>query len=95
MEKDLFGKALVDYLNGNHSEDIITSTNISEDDVLPLPYLFRSFKEMPELEQKALKNYYLKKELAKLVHRIVNGIGYKKTFPKYTLYFEFMRVFSF
>lgn len=53
--KDLFGKALLDYLNGRYTEDIITSTNISEDDELPLPYLFRDFKTMPKLEQKALK----------------------------------------
>ena len=53
--KDLFGKALLDYYNGNYTEDIITSTNISDEDELPLPYLFRSFKDMPKLEQKALK----------------------------------------
>ncbi len=53
--KDLFGNALLDYQNGNYSEDIITSTNISDVDVLPLPYLFRDFKDMPKLEQKALK----------------------------------------
>ena len=53
--KDLFGKALLDYQNGNYTEDIITSTSISDEDDLPLPYLFRSFKEMPKLEQKALK----------------------------------------
>ena len=53
--KDLFGKALLDYQNGRYTEDIITSTNISEEDDLPLPYLFREFKEMPKLEQKALK----------------------------------------
>jgi 2-polyprenyl-3-methyl-5-hydroxy-6-metoxy-1,4-benzoquinol methylase len=53
--KDLFGKALLDYQNGNYTEDLITSTSISDDDVLPLPYLFRSFSEMPQLEQKALK----------------------------------------
>ena len=52
--KDLFGKALLDY-NGNYSEDIITSTNISDEDVLPLTYLFRDYKDMPKLEQKALK----------------------------------------
>ncbi|ALJ04659.1 methyltransferase [Pseudalgibacter alginicilyticus] len=52
--KDLFGNALLDYQNGNYTEDIITSTNISDDDVLPLPYLFRGFKAMPKLEQKAL-----------------------------------------
>ena len=55
MNKDLFGKALLDYQNGNYSEDIITSTNISDEDTLPLPYLFRAYSEMPKLEQKALK----------------------------------------
>jgi len=53
--KDLFGKALLDYQNGNYSEDIITSTNISDEDALPLPYLFRDYSEMPKLEQKALQ----------------------------------------
>lgn len=53
--KDLFGKALLDYQNRNYTEDIITSTSISEDDVLPLPYLFRNYTEMPELEKKALQ----------------------------------------
>jgi SAM-dependent methyltransferase len=53
--KDLFGNALLDYQNGNYSEDIITSTNISDEDVLPLPYLFRENKDMPKIEQKALK----------------------------------------
>ena len=55
MTKDLFGKALLDYHNGNYTEDIITSTNISEDDELPIPYLFRAFKNMPKIEQKALQ----------------------------------------
>lgn len=53
--KDIFGKAMLDYYSDNYSEDLITSTNISEDDVLPLPYLFRDFSEMPKLEQKALQ----------------------------------------
>ncbi|WP_298535017.1 bifunctional 2-polyprenyl-6-hydroxyphenol methylase/3-demethylubiquinol 3-O-methyltransferase UbiG [uncultured Algibacter sp.] len=52
--KDLFGQALLDYQNGNYTEDIITETNISDKDSLPLPYLFRKFEEMPKLEQKAL-----------------------------------------
>jgi len=55
MNKDLFGKALLDYQSGNYTEDIITSTNISDEDELPLPYLFRSYSEMPKLEQKALQ----------------------------------------
>ena len=53
--KDLFGKALLDFQNGNYSEDIMTSTNISDEDALPIPYLFRDYKDMPKLEQKALK----------------------------------------
>ena len=53
--KDLFGKALLDYHNNNYTEDLITSTNISGSDALPLPYLFRSFSEMPKIEQQALK----------------------------------------
>lgn len=54
MKKDLFGKALLDFYHGNASEDIITSTNISEEDILPLEYLFRDYDEMPKLEQEAL-----------------------------------------
>jgi len=53
--KDLFGNALRDYHNNNYTEDLITSTNISGNDELPLSYLFRSYSEMPKLEKKALK----------------------------------------
>ena len=55
MTKDIFGKALMDYQSGNYTEDLITSTSISDEDVLPLPYLFRNYSEMPKLEQKALQ----------------------------------------
>lgn len=53
--KDLFGQAILDYQQGNYTEDLLTETNISEKDALPLPYLFRDFKEMPAIEQKALQ----------------------------------------
>jgi SAM-dependent methyltransferase len=53
--KDIFGKALLDYQSGNYTEDLITWTNISDEDKLPLPYLFRDYSEMPKLEQKALQ----------------------------------------
>ena len=53
--KDLFGQALLDFQKGEFTEDIITSTNISDDDILPISYLFRDFKDMPKLEQKAIK----------------------------------------
>ncbi len=53
--KDLFGQALLDYQNGNYTEDLFTETTISELDVLPLPYLFREYSQMPLLEKKALE----------------------------------------
>ncbi len=54
-KKDLFGKAILDYQAGNYTEDIVTETSISEEDVLPLPYLFRNYDEMPQIEQRALQ----------------------------------------
>ncbi len=54
MNEDILGTALLDYQKGNYSEDIITYSSLNEEDVLPLPYMFREFKDMPEIEQKAL-----------------------------------------
>ncbi len=53
--KDLFGTAILDYQTNNSPEDIITETTISEADAMEVSYLFRSFKDMPILEQKALQ----------------------------------------
>ncbi|MBS1533698.1 MAG: class I SAM-dependent methyltransferase [Bacteroidetes bacterium] len=53
--KDLFGKAILDYQTNNQPEDIITETSISEADPMSVAYLFRSFEQMPKLEQKALQ----------------------------------------
>lgn len=55
MNKDLFGKALLDFHHGSYTEDLITWTNISEEDTLPLPYLFRDYGTMPSIEQRALQ----------------------------------------
>lgn len=52
--KDLFGKAMLDYQTGNNPENLITETSISEADEMSVAYLFRNFKEMPAIEQKAL-----------------------------------------
>ncbi len=52
---DIYGQALLDYQNGNFTEDIKTFSSIAGEDIYPLPYLFRSFNEMPKLEQKALQ----------------------------------------
>lgn len=53
--KDLMGKAIGDHFHQNSPEDIITESSVSEQDVLPVSYLFRDFEEMPPIEQKALE----------------------------------------
>lgn len=53
--KDLFGKAMYDFQTNNNPQDIITETSISEEDEMSVAYLFRSYNEMPKLEQKALQ----------------------------------------
>ncbi|WP_419213931.1 class I SAM-dependent methyltransferase [Maribacter sp. X9] len=56
MKQDILGNALLDFHNGNYTEDIITYSSLDEEDTLPLPYMFRSFAEMPVIEQKALES---------------------------------------
>lgn len=53
--KDLFGKAILDYQTNNKPQNIITETSISEEDEMSIAYLFRSYEEMPKIEQKALQ----------------------------------------
>ncbi|MCR4033049.1 MULTISPECIES: class I SAM-dependent methyltransferase [Flavobacterium] len=53
--KDLFGKAIFDFYTNNSPEDIITETSISEEDEMSVEYLFRTYKDMPKIEQKALQ----------------------------------------
>ena len=52
---DVLGNALLDYQNGHYTEDIVTFSSLNEKDVIPLPYLFRAFRTMPPLEQKAME----------------------------------------
>ncbi|MCW2118589.1 class I SAM-dependent methyltransferase [Flavobacterium sp. 7A] len=53
--KDLFGTAILDYQTNNSPQDLITFTSISEEDEMSVSYLFRSYSEMPLIEQKALQ----------------------------------------
>lgn len=53
--EDVFGQALLDYHSNNYSEDIKTISSLDEEDVIPLPYLFRNYDQMPPLEQSALQ----------------------------------------
>ena len=52
---DLFGKALWDYYKNPGANKIITWTSLTDEDPIHVSYFFRSFDEMPKLEQKALK----------------------------------------
>jgi len=51
---DPMGQAALDYLAGKRNIEIQVQSNIVEDDVIPIDYLFRSYSQMPVLEQKAL-----------------------------------------
>ena len=51
---DIFGLALIDYFNDQYTEDIKVHSPVLDDDVIPIPYLFRSYDDMPALEQLAL-----------------------------------------
>ena len=53
--KDLVGKAMLDFQTNNNPENLITETTISEEDEMSVAYLFRSFDEMPLIEQIALQ----------------------------------------
>ena len=52
---DIFGQALLDFYTKNYTEDITVISSLTEDDEIPVPYLFRDFDQMPEIEQKALQ----------------------------------------
>lgn len=54
MSKDVLGEALWDFHTGNYKEELEIHSSLDQQDILPIPYLYRSFEEMPALEQKAL-----------------------------------------
>jgi SAM-dependent methyltransferase len=54
MPTDILGNALLDFQNNKYTTDIITYSSLDEEDTIPIPYLFRDYKEMPKIEQKAL-----------------------------------------
>jgi SAM-dependent methyltransferase len=55
---DIWGEAIKDYMNGNKKAVLVTETCVTEADPMEVSYLFRTFEEMPELEQKALEMCY-------------------------------------
>lgn len=52
---DLFGQAILDFYTQNHPQPLFTETSISEEEEMDVAYLFRSYTNMPKLEQKALQ----------------------------------------
>ncbi len=54
-DKDIFGKAISAFYHHKDDTPIHVHSPDFDDDVIPVPYLFRSFSEMPPLEQKALQ----------------------------------------
>lgn len=56
MKNDIFGSAMKAYFHHKDEEPIVVHSPDFDDDIISLPYLFRSFKEMPLLEKTALKH---------------------------------------
>ncbi len=54
LKGDPVGKAILDYSKSRKPADIIVHSDLCEDDIIPVEVLFRSYKEMPDLEKKAL-----------------------------------------
>ncbi|NAS14273.1 class I SAM-dependent methyltransferase [Poritiphilus flavus] len=55
MAEDILGDAIWDYHSGNYDQKVVIHSSLDEQDILPIPYLFRDYKAMPVLEQKALE----------------------------------------
>ena len=54
INNDPIGLAVSEYLAGAQDAEITVESNIAEDDVIPVHYLFREPAQMPELEHAAL-----------------------------------------
>ncbi|TPN81748.1 class I SAM-dependent methyltransferase [Aquimarina algicola] len=58
MNIDIFGEAIKDFHHQKHSSNIIVQAHDFDDDHIPISYLFRSYEEMPLIEQTALDISY-------------------------------------
>lgn len=54
--KDVFGTAIKAWHYQKDPTNIIVHSPDFDDDIIEVPYLFRDFKEMPDIEKKALEN---------------------------------------
>lgn len=55
INNDPIGTAVLEYLAGEKNTEITVESNLTEDDFIPVHYLFREPAEMPELEHIALE----------------------------------------
>jgi len=53
---DPIGQAIADYHKNEKAPDILVNTNYTEGENLSPAYFFRTFEEMPKIEQTAIKN---------------------------------------
>jgi len=72
--KDAIGQALLDYYNNQVTDKLIVKSDISEDDEIPIHYLFRTERQLPKLEKKALalcKGHIIDVGAASGVHSLI------------------------
>lgn len=55
-KNDIFGSAMKAFFYHGDEEPIVVQSPDFDDDIIPVPYLFRNYNEMPPLEKMALKN---------------------------------------
>ena len=53
-EQDPMGQAIYNFFHHKDETSVVVNTNITYGEELPVPYLFRTFDEMPLLEKKAM-----------------------------------------
>ena len=51
---DPFGLAIYEYSLNKNSKTITVKSDLCDDDEIPIEYLFRDYRSMPQIEQKAL-----------------------------------------
>ena len=54
-QQDPIGQAIQDFTKSKKPFDIIVNADMCDDDIIPIETLFRSFDEMPLMEQKAMQ----------------------------------------
>ena len=54
MNSDPIGKAILSYINQGKPKDIVVTSDLTDDDIIPVEVLFRSYEEMPDIEKKAM-----------------------------------------